>query len=267
MVKTSKMVSIEQQIELAVTIHESASPCREAILFCPGLGGTQAGFADDAEFFAQQGYYCITLDLRGFGQSSRPFDLTPESVSLKRLALDIIGFLETEQSRPVHFVGHSLGGVVGLEIVRLRPSALSSLVTFGTTYHLQMPGWMVAIQNTASHLLGQKALANLAARASTKNQRTRKIVREMFLDFPLDIGRLVRANIAQYDYRSVAAQWNRPILLLTGDQDREINQRLKSTLAALSDRPCFHHQTIPNAGHFTNLDNPESFRQAITSTL
>ncbi|KWV91049.1 hypothetical protein AUC45_06945 [Erythrobacter sp. YT30] len=261
------MVQVDRQVELSVTFYQAAKHSRGTILFCPGLGATQVGFASDAVFFAEQGYDCVTVDLRGFGESSRPPQLTLEQYSLERLALDIIAILDGTKLRTINFVGNSLGGVIGLEIIRLRPNALTSLVTFGTTYQLDIPGWMVSIQNVTSYLLGRKALAYFVAKSSSRHQHTREIVREMFSSFPNDIGRLVSMNVGQYDYRSIAGKWNRPILLLTGDNDRGINQKLAPTLAALSDKPAFHYQMIPNAGHFANLDNPRGFRQALLNFL
>ena len=68
---------------IAYTVYGPASDT--AVCFCPGLGGTQLGYAADAEHFAERGYRAITFDLRGFGEYP-PDVVEPSAFTLEVLA-------------------------------------------------------------------------------------------------------------------------------------------------------------------------------------
>lgn len=67
----------------------------------------------------------LCYDLRGHGLSGRP----PTGYSVSDSVLDLTGILrELEIEGPIHIVGNSYGGVVGLALALERPSMIASLV-------------------------------------------------------------------------------------------------------------------------------------------
>ena len=264
---------MEQQGQLAVsggariayTVHGPGSGA--PICFCPGLGGTQLGYAADAEYFAEQGYRAITFDLRAFGESTPPDVLEPSAFTLRVLAEDFVALLDHLDVPQAHCVGNSLGGVIGLEAIRSHADRIRSFTSFGTTYHLSLPKMTVAMQYWTNRVIGPKRMPGFVARNSSTYEGTRSIVQQMFEGYPVLAGRCIGYDIYQYDYREVARNWGKPILLIQGGLDRSINNQLKSTLEALSACDHFRLQTVPEAGHFANLDRPDDVRGLIGEFL
>ena len=264
---------MEQQGQLAVsggariayTVHGPASGA--PICFCPGLGGTQLGYAADAEYFAEQGYRAITFDLRAFGESTPPDVLEPSAFTLEVLARDFVALLDHLDIPQAHYVGNSLGGVIGLEAIRSHPQRIRSFTSFGTTYHLSLPKLTVSAQYWTNRIIGPKRMPAFVARNSSTYEEARSIVQKMFEGYSVLAGRCIGYGIYRYDYREVARGWGKPILLIRGGLDKSINRQLKSTLEALSACDHFQLRAVPEAGHFTNLDRPDDFRALIEEFL
>ncbi len=67
----------------------------------------------------------ICYDLRGHGMSERP----PSGYTISDAVADLVGLLDAlEVTQPVHVVGNSYGGVVGLALARQHPERAASLV-------------------------------------------------------------------------------------------------------------------------------------------
>ena len=237
------------------------------VCFCPGLGGTQLGYAADAEHFAERGYRAITFDLRAFGESTPPDVVEPSAFTLGVLAEDFVALLDHLDIPQAHYVGNSLGGVIGLEAIRSHPDRVRSFTSFGTTYHLSLPKLTVSMQYWANRIIGPKRMPAFVARNSSTYEETRSIVQEMFEGYPVLAGRCIGYGIYKYDYREVARSWGKPILLIQGGLDKSINRQLSSTLEALSACDHFQLRTVPEAGHFANLDRPDDVRGLIGEFL
>ncbi len=236
------------------------------LLFCPGLGMTQKGYAADAAWFAARGRHTLTLDWRGCGRSLPLPALSEDTFARGRMAADVIALLDALRVARVDLVGHSLGGVIGLEVVARAPARVRSLITFGTTYHLSLSLPAFAALALFIRLAGPERAATLAARTA-RSDHARPLIRNMLAALPTDVDLRIRRHIRTYDYREAARSWSGPILLIRGSEDREINRQLRSTLEALRSKSNFHQEQIVGAGHFTNLDKPAEVRAAIARFL
>ncbi len=242
-------------------------PTKEALIFCPGLGATQLGFMADAEYFSSKGMFVICPDLRGQGASSNPEPFEKIQFTPRKLAEDMIELLRSLGVEQVDFVGNSLGGLVGLEIIAAEPKLVRSLTTFGTTYELNFPKLVVPIQALIYKLIGKKRLPGFVANRSSKKAEVQSVIKAQYQSFSRDVAKMISAHIYRYSYLDVINQWKGPILLLRGDLDSSINNQLQSTLALLQQRDNFWVVEIEDAGHFTNLDAPQSVRLSIMKFL
>ncbi|MBW2525565.1 MAG: alpha/beta fold hydrolase [Deltaproteobacteria bacterium] len=94
-------------------------------------------------------YRVLAYDHRGHGQSDCPRD----GYSMERIYADGVAFLEAMDCGPVHWMGLSTGGFVGMRIAYRRPELLQSLVLMDTAAgaeptlkHLKYRGMFFVLQ-------------------------------------------------------------------------------------------------------------------------
>jgi pimeloyl-ACP methyl ester carboxylesterase len=89
----------------------------------------------------KQQYRVIVYDHRGTGQSDKP----RKNLDMDTLAEDAREFINAVGARPCHFVGHCMGGVVGLRLAARYPECLRSLTLINTTAEVEprenLPGY------------------------------------------------------------------------------------------------------------------------------
>lgn len=126
--------------ELKGHVYGDPATARAGLLIAPAMGVEQRYYADFAQWMAAQGWLVLSFDYRGMG-ASRPAEMRG---SLKGLAADIRLWAERDASaaldeldrrlggaeRPIHWLGHSLGGqILGLLPNRER---VSRAITVGS---------------------------------------------------------------------------------------------------------------------------------------
>src|SRR3954449_7210836 len=79
-----------------------------AIVFCHALGGDLSMWDRQVPQFADR-YRIVRYDLRGHGRSPQP----ASPFNLERLGADVVELLDDHGIQRAHFVGLSLGGLIG----------------------------------------------------------------------------------------------------------------------------------------------------------
>lgn len=106
------------------------------LLLCNGLATDMSMWDRQVSEFAEH-YRVIRYDLRGHGETSAT--VPPYSLSL--LVEDLRSFLDALGLEQVHFVGMSLGGMVGQSFAARYPNRLLSLVLCDTTAKANREVW------------------------------------------------------------------------------------------------------------------------------
>ena len=105
--------------------HESfGSPDRDCVLLSAGLGGSGAFWRPQIAALAAH-FHVVVYDQRGTGGSREPL---PEGYSIDAMADDVAEILDIRGIARCHFVGHALGGLVGLKLARRAPARVGKLV-------------------------------------------------------------------------------------------------------------------------------------------
>lgn len=102
----------------------SKNPDAPTVVLSSGLGGS-AHFWQAQLPVLQSGYRVIVYDQNGTGRS--PASL-PSDYSIQSMADELLALLDHTKITHCHFIGHALGGLVGLNIALQRPEILQSLV-------------------------------------------------------------------------------------------------------------------------------------------
>ncbi|WP_194776356.1 alpha/beta fold hydrolase [Pararhodonellum marinum] len=101
---------------------------KEVILFSHGLLWSHKMFKKQIDFFKKD-YTVIAYDHRGQGQS----DVPAGAYDMDLLTQDALEIIEKLVGKPVHFVGLSMGGFVGMRLAARYPEKIKSLILLETS--------------------------------------------------------------------------------------------------------------------------------------
>lgn len=144
-------------------------PDMPPILLLHGIGRSLEDWAP--QYSRLDVYRTIALDLPGFGFSARP----SRPMSLRAVTdavletVDVLG-----EHRPLHVVGNSVGGVVGLQLLTLQPRRVASLTLVNSGGFGSEANWIL-------RLLATPVLGSLSARHPTR-AAARMLERAIFAD-------------------------------------------------------------------------------------
>lgn len=206
----------------------------------------------------------LLYDTRGHGASEAPAG--PYSLDL--LAEDLRKLLEDLRIKRTHFVGLSMGGMIG-QTVALKDPGVFDRVVLADTGHAQTPEtqkqWEERIR-TAETKGMQPLVQPTLERWFTKDFRDKPIVKS--------IGDLIQSTpvpgyvgcchaISKLNTTARLKEIKRPVLAIAGEQDaaapgtRYIGENVPGAKLVM----------IPQAAHIANIEQPEAFNRALREFL
>ncbi len=240
----------------------SGADNEDTLLFVHGLGSNLDQFEMQQQYFAKN-YQVLIISLHGHGNSSAPIDPTQADYSVKEMARDVQALLAHLGINKVHFVGNSMGGLVGYELLEMDEGLLSSLTTFGTTARLHSSRFTLRMLLAMLRFLGPKGIAWLVGRTASKDKAVRARLKQMYKMVSKEALELIMMNIADYDYMDTICRHNIPMMLIRGGKDKEINKNLGPVLEIMEQKPSFELVEMTNAGHFANMEKPSDFNEIL----
>ena len=105
-----------------ITLNYEQQGSGEPLILLPFLSADNACYTFQVAEYAKH-FTCISVDLRGTGESDRP----TAPYSIEDLADDIAAFLDALNIPSAHITGLSLGGVIGLWLAAKYPDKVKSL--------------------------------------------------------------------------------------------------------------------------------------------
>ena len=258
-----RYVAIERFVPIAYNLSGPAEGI--PLLICHGLGAYHIQWEDDIKEFSRD-RQVLTLDLRGHGASGNVRNAKQIDYSISRMARDVIGLIQHCGFEQVDFLGNSLGGMIGLEVAKERADLLRSLITCGTSYKYKLSMFHVWVKQLMYKTQGQN-LGEFIAKRATTNDEMRPVVKEMYSNADTSIIHLIDKEIYKFDRWDAALNFEGPLIMLRGEHDTAINNTFKKTMPELECKSNFHLIDLPGVGHFTNLDRPQIFRDALREAL
>ncbi|MHA2346544.1 MAG: alpha/beta fold hydrolase [Candidatus Hodarchaeales archaeon] len=116
-------LAIGKQIEVAYTISSKIRENTPTIVFIHGFGSSKEFFRHAFNNPSLSHYNLIALDLIGFGDSSNPEGFSYEMSNQASLMYQLLIQLGIKD---FHLVAHSMGGLVGIEMISQSPSQVKS---------------------------------------------------------------------------------------------------------------------------------------------
>jgi len=205
----------------------------------------------------------LRYDTRGHGQSNAPAG----PYTLDMLAGDAKGLLDALDVREAHWIGISMGGMIGQTLALKHPGLLQSLVLADTTSRNPPEAWpMWKERIEVAEAKGMEAtVESTLARWFTEPYRKARPDRIQ------PIADMIRATpvagyvgcchaIPKIDLTARLKEIRVPVLAITGVED----VAAPGTRAIHENLPGSELVVIPSASHISNVEQPEAFNQAIT---
>jgi pimeloyl-ACP methyl ester carboxylesterase len=233
--------------------HGSGAP----VLLSHGYSATAGMWAGQVAAFKDR-YRVITWDMRGHGQSDSPDD--PKAYSEAATCEDMAAILKHLGIDKAVIGGLSLGGYMSLAFHVAHPEMTRALMLFDTGPGYKNPvareGWNDTARKRAE-VFEEKGLDAVGRSAEVRIAQHRSA---------LGLAHAARGMLAQFDSRIIESlpEIKVPTLVLVGENDTPF---LGGTDYMVNKIPGARKALIENAGHASNIDQPEAFNAAVESFL
>jgi pimeloyl-ACP methyl ester carboxylesterase len=248
-------------------LHVTDTGTGHAVLFLHGMGCDGSDWQPQVDAFADR-YRCITVDHRGHGRSDREVG---DGYSIAGFAADAIGVLDQLGVDHAHVVGLSMGGMIAQQMAVTRPDRVCTLSLLDT---FARPGAMgegmgaMADQVEAGGIDviagGFQAMVFASATVQGNPGVLERFDTQFRRNTPACLAWAMRAvgGIDVYDrLGSVTA----PTLVLCGAEDNLTPIAQAEELSAAI--PGARLELVPDAGHFSNIENPAVVNQLLAKQL
>ncbi|WP_122499465.1 pyrimidine utilization protein D [Pseudomonas viridiflava] len=251
-------------------LHASQTADAPTLVLSSGLGGSSRYWADDLPILTRD-YQVLVYDHAGTGRSPA---VLPPDYSIRHMALELLDLLDSLDIQRCHFVGHALGGLVGLELSLLRPQLLDSQVLINA-WSSPNPHSARCFSVRKKLLLNSGPEAYVQAQAlflypadwiAANTTRLANDEAHALAHFP-DTDNLLRRihALESFDIEANLADIRTPTLLIANRDDMLVPWQRSQHLA----------DTLPNArlvlleygGHASNITDPHPFHRALLDFL
>ena len=259
------MIARINGLNLAYTDQGQGQP----VVFLHAFPQSRAMWTSQVEALSKT-YRVVTLDFRGFGESDAPL----WHYTLEQFADDVAGLFDHLAIKQAVLVGLSMGGYTLFAFYRTYADRVKGLVLADTRAQADTEegrAGRFAMAQTA-HTKGAAAIADIMlpkllspVALQTKPDLVWQ-VREAIEQTQISgIAGALMAMAGRPDSVSLLTQIARPTLIITGELDGPTPPADGRLMAERI--PGARLEIIPQAGHLSNLEQPEAFNTAVRAFL
>lgn len=240
------------------------------LILSAGLGGSGGYWTPNLAALGEA-HRLIVYDHRGTGRSDRAI---PEATTIDDMARDVIALMDAVGIARAGFVGHALGGIIGLALARIAPARLDKLVVIN--------GWVTTDPVTLRcfdarlHVLQAGGVAAYVAAqpiflfpanwiAANGDRIDREAVQHVAHFQPEANLRARIAAIAAFDAGAWIGSLTTPTLALAADDDvlvpSDCSRVLRDRIAACD------LAAMRWGGHACNVTDPDTFNRLVLDFL
>jgi 3-oxoadipate enol-lactonase len=226
-----------------------------ALVFVHGVGSTAAIWDGQLEAFSKT-HRCFAIELRGNGVPKPEPD--PALITRGGYGDDVLAVMAWAKVERFTLVGCSLGGVVAFELWGREPKRFDAMVIVGS---------FAKYPDAQAYAEGVKAAVNAmgdmlafgrarAPKLGLPPDRERETIEQMAVKA---VPSYLAATQATWtgDYTAVLSTIDVPVLVTCGERDFIAPLARSQEIAAAI--PGAQLETVPDAGHVANADNPVVF--------
>jgi 3-oxoadipate enol-lactonase len=219
---------------------------------------------------SQAGFRAIAPDLRGYGESHA----ASTTAVWEQFARDIEALLDHLRIERAAIVGLSMGGQIAMESCRLFPQRVRALILVATFSRPETDQGKVDRYTMADRLVreGMQGYADevLPKMVAPKNiaalpDVAGHVLRMMLNTPPEGAAAALRGRAGRPDYAPTLAAFDKPALIVVGDEDAFTSRADADTMHRL-----LRHSEltwIDDAGHMPNLERDAQFNEALLRFL
>lgn len=213
-------------------------------------------------------YRVLNVDTRGHGESDAP----EGDYTLAQLARDAVALLDALDIEQVHFVGLSMGGMIGQALALDHAARLKSLVLADTMARIEaaaQPVWQARIEQARAQgmasLWPPTAERWLTASFRAQHPEEEAVIERQFEATPVAGYVGCSQAIRALDFLDELGAIAMPTVIIVGEQDtgtpvgaaRAMHERIVGSQLFV----------IPEAAHLSNIEQPERFNAILEHHL
>ncbi len=235
----------------------------EPIIFVHGVGST-AAIWDYQLRDLDDCYRSYAVELRGNGALNPP--PAPSSITRAGFAHDVLAVADAADTPRFHFVGCSLGGVVGFELWQRVPERIASFTIVGSFAKYPDSDRYVAGIEAAVRVAGSMQIfaQERAAKLGLPPARLAETLEQMGCK---TVPSYLASTHATWtgNYYATLSTITVPTLVICGERDGIAPFPLSQEIAA--GIPGSHLEVLGGAGHVCNADTPVAFNKLLREFL
>jgi pimeloyl-ACP methyl ester carboxylesterase len=258
------------QVQGADLHYQDTGGAGPAVVFSHGLLWSGSMYRFQIAAFRDR-YRCIAFDFRGQGKS----EVTASGYDMETLFEDAAQLIGKLAVAPVHFVGLSMGGFIGMRLAARRPELVRSLALLDTASdpepRLKIPKYLAL--SLVARALGIRPVAGAAMKTmfarSFLTDPARAALREemrgeLIANHRDGATRALQGVIRRKPLEAAElARIRAPVLVLSGAEDSAVvPARSRRTAEQI---PGARFIEIPRAGHTSTIEEPEAVNAALRS--
>jgi len=236
----------------------------QVIVFVHGLGGNYKQWLEQIDYFT--GYRIIAISLQGHGGSDHPDQ--DEAYTMKAYGDIVVDIIDQLELKDITWVGNSMGGVVGYEVLKRRPDVIKKLITNGTTPRIKMGklgrGLIMMMDKILIKLMSFEGYTKFAAKHSSYDKEAQEKVHKLFMASSPKTIISSHQVLGWYDYLDIAQKCEKPIYIIESPLDKEINKYIKAFKSSLNK---IKFITFEGTGHICNLEKPKAYNEILKGIL
>jgi 3-oxoadipate enol-lactonase len=223
---------------------------------------------DEQAALLRRNFRVLRFDTRGHGKSDAPAG----DYTLDMLAYDVHGLLQGLGVERCHWIGLSMGGMIGQTFALKFPQMFASLVLADTTSRYSpeaLPVWQGRAKTAQEK--GMEALVE-----TTLQRWFTEPFRKSHPEVAARVGASIRATpvagycgccaaLSKINVTQRLKEIRCPSLVIVGEQDAGTPVEMAREIQAAL--PGSQLVVIPSASHLSNLEQPAAFNRAITTFL
>lgn len=247
-----------------IEVAEAGQKENPVIVFAHGLGGNLGQWENQIHYFSRD-YRVISFSLQGHGNSSKVNN--PDAYTIEKYGEIAFSILDKRGISSCIWVGNSMGGVIGYELMKRHPSLIKHMISNGTVPKLIFKKALLKLIGILDKFLiktlGYERYINIAVKASLKDETKQIILKKLFMSaLPLAI---ITSHqlLGNYDYLDIIQNRQKPVTFILTPNDKDINKELSKHRSKLEGMP--HVQIVENdsGGHVFNIELPDHYNHLL----